>query len=117
VRGARYHADTDWIFPSIKEKGRVPRVASNCSQDHLKPAAVLAGVIPADFAGRFGWHKLRHSLATFLATNVDIKMAQTILRHKKLFTTAEIYAHAVQENQIAAQGQYFEAIRIRTAAQ
>ena|ERR1017187_402552 len=64
---------------------------------------------------RFGWHNLRHSLATFLATKVDIKMAQTILRHKKLSTTAEIYAHAVQQNQIAAQGQYLEAIRIRTA--
>jgi integrase len=85
-RETLYHADADWIFPSI-------------------------------FAGRFGWHNLRHSLATFLATKVDIKMAQTILRHKKLSTTAEIYAHAVQQNQIAAQGQYLEAIRIRTALQ
>ena|ERR1039458_7089259 len=116
-RETLYHADGNWIFPSIKEKGRIPRVASCCSQDHLRPAAVLAGVITADFAGRFGWHNLRHSLATFLATNVDIKMAQTILRHKKLATTAEIYAHAVQQNQIAAQGQYLEAIRIRTASQ
>jgi hypothetical protein len=35
---------------------------------------------------------------------VDIKIAQTILRHKKLPTMAEIYTHAVQQNQIAAQG-------------
>jgi integrase len=108
-RETLYHADADWIFPSIKEKGRIPRVASCCSQNHRRPAAVQAGVITADFAGRFGWHNLRHSLATFLATKVDIKMAQTILRHKKLSTTAEIYAHAVQQNQIAAQGHYLEA--------
>jgi hypothetical protein len=34
-----------------------------------------------------------------------------------MVTTAEIYAHAVQQNQIAAQGQYLEAIKIRTAIQ
>jgi hypothetical protein len=30
-----------------------------------KIKSIMAGVIPADYRGRFGWHNLRHSLATF----------------------------------------------------
>ena len=101
------------MFPSTKEKGRIPRVATCCSQDYLRPAAVKAGVISQGYKGRFGWHNLRHSLATFMASNADLKTTQSILRHKKISTTAEIYAHAVQDNQVAAQGQYLAAIKLK----
>lgn len=33
---------------------------------HLRPAAVKAGVLLKDDKGRFGFHNLRHSLASFL---------------------------------------------------
>jgi len=65
-KDSMYSKDGDWIFASSKAKGRIPRTASICAQDYLRPAAVKAGVIPEGYRGRFGWHNLRHSLATFL---------------------------------------------------
>jgi integrase len=35
-------------------------------EDHLRPAAVKAGVLKQGEKGRFGFHTLRHSLASFL---------------------------------------------------
>jgi hypothetical protein len=67
---AGHHNDSllpdDWMFASSREKGRVPRAASTCAKHYLRPAAVGAGVIAQDDHSRFGWHNLRHSLATFL---------------------------------------------------
>ncbi len=80
-----YPEPSSWIFPSTKEKGKIPRSASICSQSYLRPAAVKAGVIPEDYSGRFGWHNLRHSLATFLSANgVRLSVTQGMLRHKKM---------------------------------
>jgi len=39
----RYSKDSDWVFASVKEKGRIPRSASICGKDYLRPAAVAAG--------------------------------------------------------------------------
>lgn len=36
-----------------------------CS-DHLRPAAIAAGVLKKDQDVRFGYHTMRHSLASFL---------------------------------------------------
>jgi integrase len=105
---------SDWLFPSLKEKGRIPRSASICSKCYLRPAAIKAGVIPKDYAGRFGWHNMRHSLATFLSANdVHLSVTQSILRHKKSSTTADIYTHAVNARQIEAQQKYLSAIGMR----
>jgi integrase len=109
-----YCRQADWVFASPAMKGKVPLTASTCAKRYLRPAAVTAGVLAADGNCRFGWHNLRHSLATFLAANVDLKTAQTMLRHKRIATTAEIYAHAVQSSQIAAQGQYLQALKMAT---
>jgi site-specific recombinase XerD len=36
------------------------------------------------YKGRFGWHNLRHSLATFFAANeVNLPVIQSMLRHAK----------------------------------
>jgi integrase len=112
-RETLHSKDSDWVFASVKAKGKIPRAASTCGKDYLRPAAVKAGVLSKEDNHRFGWHNLRHSLATFLAANdVNLKTAQTILRHKKLSTTADIYTHAVQSNQLAASGQYLDAIKM-----
>lgn len=48
-------------------------------------------------------HDLRHSAATFLlASGVDIKVVQSILRHSRLATTADLYAHVLDEVSDAA---------------
>jgi integrase len=45
-------------------------------------------------------HDLRHSAATFmLAAGVDLKLIQTTLRHSRLATTADVYAHVLDEVQ------------------
>jgi integrase len=105
-----YPKDDDWLFPSLKLKGEKPRSASIAAQDYLRPAAVHAGAIEAGSSKRFGWHNLRHSLAEFLAGEVDPVVTMKILRHIRLATTAEIYTHHVSKKQQAAQGLFLKAI-------
>jgi len=111
-RESRYNHDSHWVFASDKTRGKTPRTAGVAGQDYLRPAAVKAGVVPADYRGRFGWHNLRHSLATFFAANdVNLPLIQSMLRHSKPETTA-IYTHRVNSAQIAAQGRFLEAIKV-----
>jgi len=115
-RESRYAGDSDWVFASSRSRGRTPRSAGVAGQDYLRPAAVKAGVIPQSYKGRFGWHNLRHSLATFFAANeVNLPVIQSILRHAKPSTTA-IYTHRVNSAQMAAQEKYLAAIKVTTAA-
>ena len=45
-------------------------------------------------------HDLRHSAASFMvAAGVDIKVIQSVLRHSRLATTADIYAHVLADVQ------------------
>ena len=54
-----------------------------------------AGVIPADWKGRFGFHNFRHSLATArVKLKVDPKTVQGVLRHEDFGTIMELYAHS-----------------------
>jgi integrase len=57
---------TDWVFASTRLKGKQPRVANMPVEDYLRPAAVKAGVLKEGEKVRFGFHNLRHSLASFL---------------------------------------------------
>jgi integrase len=99
-----------------RAKGKRPRDACSASKDYLHPAAVKAGVIPKDYQGRFGWHNLRHSLATFLAENgVNLPVIQAALRHAKPGTTAK-YTHRTNSVQIKARSQFLEAIKLAKSA-
>jgi len=80
-------------------------------QDHLRPAAVAAGVLAEGDSRRFGFHNLRHSLASFLVrSRTDPKTVQALLRHSDVKTTLQLYAHSVSEDRLAAQGQMLGAI-------
>jgi len=60
---------------------------------------------------RFGFHNLRHSLASFLVrSKVDPKTVQVLLRHSDVGTTLQLYAHSVSEDRLAAQGHVLDAI-------
>lgn len=110
-----YGRDSDWIFASKRAKGKKPRSAGVAAQDYLRPAAVKAGVIDANYRGRFGWHNLRHSLATFLADNdVSLSVIQRMQRHSKPTTTA-IYTHRTNAVQMAAQAKFLDAIKVTSA--
>ena len=101
----------DWVFASFKCKGKQPRVANMLVESHLRPAAVKAGVLVKGDKVRFGFHNLRHSLASFLVrTKTDPKTVQALLRHSDVKTTLQLYAHSVSEDRMAAQGQMLEAI-------
>jgi integrase len=109
-----YSGDDEWVFASTRSKGKTPRSAGVAGQDYLRPAAVKAGVIPAGYRGRFGWHNLRHSLATFFAANdVNLPVIQSMLRHARPGTTA-LYTHRVNSAQLTAQAKYLQAINIAT---
>jgi hypothetical protein len=84
--------------------GKQPRVANMLVEDHLRPAAVKAGVLKEGEKVRFGFHNLRHSLASFLVRKgTDVKTVQKMLRHSDVSTTLGIYAHSMSEDRLAAQ--------------
>ena len=106
-----YSEPEHWVFSSFKLKGRQPRTANMLVESHLRPAAVKAGVLKEGEKVRFGFHNLRHSLASFLVrSKTDPKTVQASLRHSDVKTTLQLYAHSVSEDRMAAQGEMLEAI-------
>ena len=67
------------------------------SADHLRPAAILAGV-QIEKGQRFGLHNLRHSLSNWLVNKakVEPKTVQGILRHSRIQTTLDLYTQERQ---------------------
>lgn len=123
-----YSQPAEWVFPSIRLEGRQPRVANMLVEDHLRPAAVKAGVLSShrDIRGRlvdddprrFGFHNLRHSLASFLIRiRTDPKTVQTLLRHSDVKLTLQFYTHAVSRDRMAAAGKMLTAILSHAADQ
>lgn len=82
-------------------------------EDYLRPAAVKAG-LPELLTGqkvRFGFHNLRHSLASFLAdSGTDPKTVQDMLRQAGVQSTLKFYAHSKHETKLAAPAQVLHAI-------
>jgi integrase len=116
-----YSQPGDWVFPSFKLKGQQPRVANMLVEDYLRPAAVEVGILSShrddegrlvdDDARRFGFHNLRHSLASFLVRiRTDPKTVQTLLRHSDVKLTLQCYTHSVSEDCMAATGAMLTAI-------
>jgi integrase len=117
----RYSKPTDWVFPSLRLKGKQPRVANMLVEDYLRPAAAKAGILSShrdengrtveDDPRRFGFHNLRHSLASFLVRiRTDPKTVQTLLRHSDVKLTLQFYSHAVSQDRMAAAGEMLIAI-------
>jgi integrase len=101
--------ECDYVFPSLKLKGKKPLSPSILVQKYLRPAAIKAGVIAPDWKGRFGFHNFRHSLATALVKlKVDPKTVQGVLRHEDFGTTMQLYAQSDMEAMREAQGKFLE---------
>lgn len=100
-----------WVFPSSRLNGKKPRAANMLVEDYLRPAAVKAGIISDSDPCRFGFHNLRHSLASFLVrSKTDPKTVQALLRHSDVKTTLQLYAHSIPEDRMLAQGEVLQAI-------
>ena len=106
-----YSTLDDFIFPSLVKDGKVPIRASTFVQDHLRPAAMSAGVVLVK-GQRFGLHNLRHSLSTWLVNKgkVDPKTVQGMLRHSDIRTTMNLYTQDDRDEKQAAQGAFLSAI-------
>jgi integrase len=85
-------------------EGENLRVGNMLVSDHLRPAAIKAGLLRVaedsrvyDSSGspvkRLGFHNLRHSLSTALMTGEkeDPRTVQDMLRHSKVATSQELY--------------------------
>src|SRR5215469_18788174 len=97
-------------------------------EEHLRPAAAKAGILSShrdengqlveDDPRRFGFHNLRHSLASFLVRiRTDPKTVQTLLRHSDVKLTLQCYTHSVSRDRMAAAGEMSIAILSHAADQ
>jgi len=107
--------ETDFVFPSMRAKGRKPLCSCVFVADYLRPAAKNPGVTIED-GQRFGLHNLRHSLSNWPVNKakVESKTVQGILRHAKIQTTLDLYTQEGGEETLAAQGEYLAALGVAT---
>jgi len=109
-----YSQPGDWVFASARMKGKQPRSASILVEDYVRPAAVKVGILTADDSRRFGFHNLRHSLASFLVSvGTNPKVVQGLLRHSDVHTTLQLYSQSVSADRLAAQGTMLNAMGVR----
>jgi integrase len=111
----QYGKETEFVFPSLRAQGTIPVSASVFCNDHLRPAAIGAGVLIPK-GSRFGLHNLRHSLSNWLVNKakVEPKTVQAILRHSKIQTTLDLYTQKDADEARAAQGEFLNAVGIKS---
>jgi integrase len=104
-----YAQDEDWIFPSFKMGGKIPMCAGIFVTDHLRPAALAAGIQIAE-GQRFGLHSLRSSMATWMVSidKTDVKTAQGNMRHAGPEIMLRSYAQVVTPEMQGVQVRWFE---------
>lgn len=115
-----YAADSDLIFPSYKLVGKAPRTKGMAAKV-LRQAAIDAGVLEVKdeqifYDGqpvvRFGFHNLRHGIATWLAEQgTDPVVIQRMLRHADTNMTMH-YVHASKQAR-KAQEEYMAELGVK----
>jgi integrase len=86
-----YNQDTDYIFASPDKHGQQPYWPNAAMEDHIRPAAVRAGV-----GKRVGWHTFRHTFGTLVNMNgADVATTQALMRHANAGITMDRYVQAV----------------------
>ena len=89
-----YNQPSDWIFASVRAKGKVPVWPSSLLEKHIPPA-VKATTIKKQIS----WHVCRrHSYASLLKGNAEnIKVVQEAIRHANFQITANIDVQAIPQ--------------------
>jgi integrase len=94
-RAVKADGPDDLVFQSVKD-GQ-PMRDNNILTRHIKPAARQLGI------GWVNWLVLRRSYATWLRmVGTDPRDRQSLMRHSRFTTTAEIYEQDLPESQIRA---------------
>ena len=108
-----YIKPTDFVFPSFRADGKVPLSTGIFVADHLRKAAIEAGV-SIEPGQRWGLHNLRHSISSWLVNkaHVQAKTVQTLLRHANVKTTLNLYTHEDSEETRTAQGAFLHAVGV-----
>jgi Phage integrase family len=112
----RWHKQTpyakpkDFVFPSMREGGRVPNCSSIFCSDYLIPAK--AAGVPIPDGHRWGLHNLRHSLSNWVVNKAkeNPKTVQGILGHSRIQTTLDLYTDEDLDEMIAAQDKFLDAV-------
>jgi len=96
---SQYRANGDWVFASVKSRGRWPYWGQPIMRKIIRPVAINLGI-----SGRLGWHTFRHTYSTLLrATGADIKVMQELLRHASARVTLDTYTQAITDTKRRAQ--------------
>lgn len=105
-RQTPYAASEDWVFASAVVGGKQPYWPERLRK-LVQEAATKLGIHK-----RIGWHTFRRMLSSLLIKNGnDVKTVQEILRHASVRITLEIYAQAMDETKLQAQGQVYRMLR------
>jgi integrase len=94
-----YNRADDWVFASVRKKGRQPIWLDTALKKYIQPAAKRAGITK-----RVGWHTFRHTYSTLLKANgEDVKIVQELLRHANSKITMDTYTQALSPAERQAQ--------------
>jgi integrase len=86
-----YNQPSDYIFGSSQMQGKQPLWPNSAMEDHIRPAAIRAGI-----EKRIGWHVFRHSFGTLVkATGADVATTQALMRHANVSIRMDTYVQAV----------------------
>ena len=94
-RAVKSDGPDDLVFQSVKSGS--PMRDNNILARHIKPAGRKLGI------GWVNWLVLRRSYATWLRmVGTDPRDRQSLMRHSRFTTTAEIYEQDLPESQLRA---------------
>lgn len=99
-----YVAPTDFVFPSMRRKGRTPLQLGSVLQRKIQPAFAKIGITGV------GWHTFRHTVGSMLAEMGEHQLTiRDYLRHSHLNVTNQ-YLQATSNTKRLAQDKLVHAI-------
>lgn len=106
-----YNRNTEWVFASLRMKGKQPLWPDSLWKRYGKPAVKAAGITK-----RVSYHTFRHTFGTLPNANGENqKVVQELLRHATLKVTTDTYLQALAPEKREAQTKLVRMVLRRTA--